>query len=74
MKAKKPQELYPLTAQRLNLPEEYVKDVVEFFYGTFKEEMFDLNYTIINNTGLGRFIANTLNFIDKNHCKNAIGH
>lgn len=25
-------------------------------------------------TGLGRFIANTLNFIEKDHCKNAIGH
>lgn len=62
MKPKKPQEIYPLTAKRLNLPEEYIKDVVEFFYGTFKNEMYELNFPIINNTGLGRFIIKPIPF------------
>lgn len=62
MKAKKPAEIYQITAKKLNLPEEYVKDVVEYFYGTFKNGMFDLSHTIFNNSGLGRFIIKPIPF------------
>lgn len=62
MKAKKPAEIYPITAKKLNLPEEYVKDAVEYFYGAFKHGMFDLSHTIFNNSGLGRFIIKPIPF------------
>lgn len=65
MKPKKPQELYQITAKKLNLPEQYVKDAVEFFYESFKNEMFDLSHVIINNSGLGRFIIKPIPFLKR---------
>ncbi len=65
MKAKKPQEIYKLTAERLNLPEKYVKDVVEYFYTELKTGMYDLSHVIFNNTGLGRFIIKPIPFFKR---------
>lgn len=62
MKPKQPQDLYKITASKLNLPEEYVKDVVEYFYMYNKNKMFNLSYVIFNFSGLGRFVVRPITF------------
>lgn len=47
------------------MSEEYVKDIVEYFYGTFKTGMFDLSHTIFNNSGLGRFIIKPIPYFKR---------
>lgn len=65
MKPTQPQEIYKKTAKRLNLPEEYVKDVVEYFYQTTKDSMGTLSYTIFCLAGLGRFLIRPFKFYNK---------
>lgn len=49
----------------MNLPPDYVKDVIEYFYQRNKDEMGALSYTIFCLTGLGRFIIRPLKFYVK---------
>lgn len=65
MRPTQPQELYKLTAEKLNLPEQYVKDAVEYFYQTNKDEMGKLSYVIFCLKGLGRFVIRPLKFFRK---------
>lgn len=65
MKPTPPQEIYKITAKKLNLPEEYVKDLVEYFYQKTKDEMSVLSYMIFCLGGLGRFIIRPLKFFKK---------
>ena len=58
-------EIYQLTAKKLNLSEQYVKDLVEFFYGGLKSRMYDISHVIFNNTGLGRFIIKPIPFFKR---------
>jgi hypothetical protein len=59
---KKPQEVYQITAERLNLPPEYVRDVVEHFYSFNKSRMHTISYIIFTITGLGRFVIRPKKF------------
>ncbi len=54
--------MYKRTAARLNLPEQYVKDAVEYFYAHNKKEMYSLSHVIFNISGLGRFIIRPFKF------------
>lgn len=65
MKPTSPQEIYKITAKRLNLPEEYVKDAVEYFYQTTKDEMGKLSSVLFCLRGLGRFVIRPLKFFRK---------
>jgi len=40
-----PKELFRKTADKLNLPEEYIQDVIEYYYGKLKADM--VNYQAI---------------------------
>lgn len=57
-----PEQIYKRTAQRLNLPEEYVKDVVEYYYAETKTQMHNLQYVIFYLHGLGRILIRPLKF------------
>lgn len=65
MKPTQPQEIYKITAKRLNLSDEYVKDAVEFFYQKNKDGMGSISYTIFNLMGLGRFLIRPFKFFNK---------
>jgi hypothetical protein len=59
---KKPQDIYKLTAERLQLPPEYIKDVVEYVYARQKTGMHNLTHVVFSLTGLGRFILRPMKF------------
>jgi hypothetical protein len=62
LKPLSPQQIYKRTAERLNLPEDYVKDVVEYFYEHNRSGMYNILYIIFNLTGLGRWIIRPAKF------------
>ena len=62
MRAKSVEQVYKTTAERLNLPEKYIKDLIEYFYDQNKKEMFQLSGSIVNIYGLGRFILKPFEF------------
>jgi len=65
MTPKGPKSVYQKTAQRLNLPEEYVQALVEFYYAENKSKMFSIAAPIINFSGLGRFVIRPKIFYDR---------
>lgn len=65
MKPTHPNQIYKKTAKRLNLPEEYVKDLIEFFYQQNKDGMGNLEFLNFNLVGLGNFLIRPLKFFRK---------
>lgn len=49
------QKLYQKVAEKHNLPEEYVKDLVEFYYMETKTRMHTLTHVVFSLHGLGKF-------------------
>lgn len=47
------------------MPEQYIKDAVEYFYMQNKLKMHSLSYVIFNISGLGRFIIRPFKFWNK---------
>jgi len=54
-------DLYKKTAEQLNLPEEYVRDLVEFYYKQNREKMAEVSYTHFN-LGFGKIVIKPLIF------------
>ena len=62
MRPQNPEEIYKITAQRLNLPEQYVKDAVEYYYLANKTKMHSMSYVKFTLHGLGKFVIRPLKF------------
>lgn len=65
MRPKKVQEVYKKTADRLNLPEQYVKDLIEYYYMYNKSRMHTLSYVVFFISGLGRFRLRPKKFFER---------
>ena len=69
MNPKKSNKLYTEVSEDLNLNEEQVEDIIEFYYKEVRRNLSDLVHPRINLDGLGHFVAKPIiikNAISKN--------
>jgi hypothetical protein len=69
MNPKKSNKLYTEVSEDLNLNEEQVEDIIEFYYKEVRKNLSDLVHPRINLDGLGHFVAKPIiikNAISKN--------
>lgn len=57
MNPKKSNKLYSEVAEEINISEELIEDIVQFYYKTVRSNLSQLKHPRINVEGLGQFVA-----------------